>query len=115
MAALAVGLGVIVSAPAALAGTHTLRWTHPDPATVDGFKVHTSVDGGAFDNGIDLSKPLVNGQGIFVSTITVPDGVQVELRMSAYSNVTGLGSVLSAAANTFFLLGAPGKPQVVFP
>ena len=113
--AVAVAITLMLLAPAAFAGTTTLRWTHPDPASVDGFRVHTSVAGAGYDSGVDVAKPAPDASGIYMATVPVPDGVQVDLKMSAYSFSSGLASSLSANSNSLFLLGAPGQPMVVLP
>jgi hypothetical protein len=115
---LALGLlvaALLIAPTSALAGNKTLRWTHPDPASVDGFRVHQSISGGAYDSGVDVFKPAPDANGIYLATVQVPDGVQVDLRMTAYSYTSGLSSALSANANSLFLLGAPGQPMVVLP
>ena len=102
-------------APAALAGSATLRWTHPDATSVDGFRVHQSVAGGGFDLGVDVAKPSLDAGGVYTATVSVPDGVAVALRMSAYNSASGLSSEFSANENQTHFLGAPGRPMVVLP
>ena len=107
-------LAALLTAPA-LARTEGLSWQHGDPSVVTGFRVHVGQASGSYQQVIDVGIPASSG-GTFSHTITVPDGDDVYVAITAY-DANGLESVYSneafraAPPPTVDPLGQPGQPQ----
>jgi len=111
-----VGLGA--AAGAAEADQDVLvRWSHPQPSLVDGFRIHTRTEGAAHDTGTDVGLPALGLDGRYEANIPIPEGVQVYIRLSAYNSVGA--SPLSTRENGYLVetggetLGKPGRPVLV--
>lgn len=112
---LAAAAVLLASAPSAWAGTATVRWTHPDPDAVEGFLVHQrTLPDGVFD-ATDVYKPTPDYNGVYVVVIPVPDGIPVEVSVSAYNRTAGLTSEMSVRKNRIHFPGPPGQPTPVVP
>lgn len=74
----------------AFARTETLRWTHTDPSTVAGFRVHWRAGSGATTSE-DAGIPSRDSAGIYSYSIVVDDAADVYVYLTAY-NSKGLTS-----------------------
>ena len=108
----AVGFSALLSliASAASARTELLRWQHPAPSAVAGFKVYVGNAAGVYQTTLDLGLPTASG-GVFSYSLQVPDASSVYISVSAYGP-TGLEGVKSNEQLRLGQLGAPGKPQI---
>lgn len=97
-------------ATAAAARTEVLRWQHPDPTTVAGFKVYVGSSAGSYQTTLDVGMPTASG-GVFSYSLQVPDANTVFVSVSAYGP-TGLEGPKSNEQQRLGLLGTPGKPQI---
>jgi len=97
-------------ASAASARSELLRWQHPDPTTVAGFKVYIGNATGVYQTTLDVGMPTASN-GVFSYSLQVPDANTVFVVVSAYGP-TGLEGVKSNEKRLLGLLGTPGKPQV---
>lgn len=77
------------------AGTRveTLRWAHPDPSDVAGFRVHVGSAPGVYDRSIDVGLPAQGG-GVFTYDLAVPSDADVYVAVTAY-DADGLASPFS--------------------
>jgi hypothetical protein len=98
--------------------TITLRWRHPAPERVVGFRVHIGPAPGEYTRTVDLGRPSPDAEGVFHAQIEVPDGAPVHVAISAY----GAGGEESSrsddwaptpAAAAPAAPAAPGQPKVV--
>jgi hypothetical protein len=108
-----IALAVLLSLVASAAGARTelLRWQHPDPSTVSGFKVYVGNASGSYQTTLDVGKPAPSG-GVFSYSLQVPDSNTVFVAVSAYGP-TGLEGARSNEKQRLGLLGTPGKPQII--
>jgi len=90
--ALAATLLLAVGA-AAQTRTETLRWTHPTPSEVEGFRVHYGTSSRVYTQQIDVRLPPTDA-GAFVYDLVVPEADDIYVAVSAY-DADGLSSVLS--------------------
>jgi hypothetical protein len=97
-------------ASGASARSELLRWNHPDPSTVAGFKVYVGNASGTYQTTLDVGKPTPSG-GVFSYSLQVPDPNTVFVAVSAYGP-TGLEGTRSNEQQRLGLLGTPGKPQI---
>ena len=95
---------------AASARSELLRWQHPNPVTVAGFKVYVGNAAGVYQTTLDIGMPTASG-GVFSYSLQVPDANSVYISVSAYGP-TGLEGVKSNEQLRLGLLGTPGKPQI---
>jgi hypothetical protein len=107
----AVAVGVLLLAAAASARTEQLRWQHPDPSTVAGFKVYVGNAPGVYQTTLDVGMPTASS-GVFSYSLQIPDADTVYVTVSAYGP-TGLEGPKSNEQERLGLLGTPGKPQIV--
>jgi hypothetical protein len=117
LSALAACAALCLVAGAAGAETVTLRWRHPAPERVAGFRAHVGGAPGAYTRSIDLGRPTPDAAGVYRARIEVEDGERTHLAVSAYDE-TGRESARSnewARSSTIPVLGTPGRPQVVEP
>lgn len=86
-------LGVVLPALALAAATaasgagtrvETLRWAHPNPAKVAGFRVHVGSASRQYDQVLDVGRPPASA-GVFTYDLTVPDTADVYVAVSAYA------------------------------
>ena len=61
-----------------------IRWTHPKPETVDGFRFFVAVPGTPSLKSGDLGLPTPDGEGIYHATLSVPS-VPVAVGVAAYN------------------------------
>jgi hypothetical protein len=109
--ALALLAAIVATASAASARTEVLRFQHPDPSTVSGFKVYVGSSPGVYQTTLDIGKPAASS-GVFSYSLQVPDPNTVYVSVSAYGS-TGLESPKSNEQQRLGLLGTPGKPQIM--
>lgn len=108
--AVAFGALLLLMASAAAARSELLRWQHPAPASVAGFKVYVGNAPGVSQTTLDIGMPTASG-GVFSYSLQVPDANSVYIRVSAYGP-TGLEGVKSNEQLRLGQLGTPGKPQI---
>jgi hypothetical protein len=78
----------------ASARTETLRWSHPDPASVDGYRVYYGNASRVYSWQVDVQTPPTDSQGAFVYDLEVDDTATVYVAVTAYT-----GSLESAYSN----------------
>lgn len=110
LCALGLALAVLACAAAASARTETLRWQHPSPSTVAGFKVYVGNASRSYQTKLDVGLPTPSS-GVYSYSLQVPDSDTVYVSVSAYGS-TGLEGALSNEQLRPGLLGTPGKPQI---
>jgi len=111
-------LAALTAAPApGRSETITLRWRHPVPTRVAGFRVQLGHAPGVAAETIDVGRPEADAAGIYRARIELPDAAASYISVVAY-DATGAESPRS---NEWLrpqgppLLGAPGRPEVVEP
>jgi len=117
LSALAVCAALCLAAPAVQAETITLRWRHPAPERVVGFRAYVGRAPGDYTRTIDLGRPTPDAAGVYRARVEVDDGERTHLAVSAYDEA-GQESARSnewARSSTVPVLGMPGRPQVVEP
>jgi hypothetical protein len=62
-----------------------LRWSHPDAADVDGFRVHYGTSPGSYTVTRDVGRPAPSG-GVFSYGLTVADDATVYVAITAYGS-----------------------------
>ena len=77
---LAIGL---MAAGEAGARTERLRWTHPDPGSVDLYTIHVGLSSRSYDTTQDVVAPPKDGDNAFFVDITVADDATVFVAVSA--------------------------------
>ncbi len=90
----------------AQARTETLRWSHPTPADVDGFRVHYGTSSGSYPTTIEVGRPGDDGQGNFSYPIQVADDATVYVVTTAF----GAGFLDSDFSNEKVLPAPSGSP-----
>lgn len=110
MRALGLGLALLACASVASARSELLRWNHPAPTTVAGFKVYVGNAPGVYQTTLDVGKPAA-AAGVFSYSLQIPDPDSVYVAVSAYGP-TGLEGVRSNEQSRPGQLGIPGKPQI---
>jgi hypothetical protein len=85
-------VGLLVAGEAD-ARTERVRWTHPDPGTVERYTIHVGDSPGSYDSTQDVVAPPTDGEGAFYTDITVADQATVYLAVTAFAN--GLDSDFS--------------------
>jgi hypothetical protein len=108
--AAALGALLLALASAAVARTELLRWQHPDPSTVAGFKVYVGDSPGVYQTTLDVGMPTASG-GVFSYSLQVPNSNTVFVTVSAYG-ATGLEGPKSNEQQRLGQLGTPGKPMI---
>jgi hypothetical protein len=107
---LSVGALFLGFAVGAQARTETLRWQHPTPAQVAGFRLLVGNASGSYQTTLDLGMPTASA-GVYSYALQVPDSNTVYVTLTAYGS-TGTDSPHSNEQRRLGLLGAPGTPQV---
>ena len=101
------------------ARTETLRWTHPDAAGVDGYRVHYGTETGVYTSHIEVGAPAPDPDGVFVYDLEVDDAATVYVAVTAYA-----GDLESIPSNErtrspsedsppVLTIGTPGRPTVI--
>lgn len=109
----ALGLAALVLSLAGTASARTelLRWSHPSPSTVAGFKVYVGGASGSYQTTVDVGLPSPSG-GVYSYSLQVPDASTVYVAVSAYGP-TGLEGPKSNEQQRLGFLGVPGRPEIV--
>ncbi len=105
----AAGLLALSSSPA-FARTENVRWQHPAPNSVAGFKVHVGPSSGNYSQTIDVGLP-VSGS-VFAHALNVSNNAAVYIAITAYDS-TGRESAFSNEGFRPVPLGQPGQPTLV--
>lgn len=117
LAALAACVALLGVAAPARAETVTLRWRHPAPERVAGFRAHLGSAPGVYTRTVDLGRPTPDADGVYRARVEVGDAERTHLAVSAYDE-DGRESPRSnewARASRAPVLGTPGRPEVVEP
>lgn len=69
----------------ASARIETLRWSHENPAAVDGYHVHYGIESEVYAWQIDVGTPDTDADGNFVYDLDVPDTATVYVAVTAYA------------------------------
>jgi hypothetical protein len=69
----------------ASARTETLRWSHPDAASVDGYRVYYGSASRAYSWHVDVGTPSTDSEGAFVYDLEVDDTATVYVAVKAYA------------------------------
>jgi hypothetical protein len=101
---------VTALASAASARTELLRWQHPNPSAVAGFKIYVGNAPGVYQTTLDVGMPAASA-GVFSYSLQVPDANTVYVAVSAY-DAAGLDSPRSNEQQRLGQLGTPGQPQI---
>lgn len=109
------GLATLLLAAQADARTELLQFTHPDPSSVDTFRVYVGSGTGQSDL---LSEPVTplgppNSAGTFTFVIELESQATLFIRMTAVAD--SLESEASNEIQRRVPLGLPGQPTVVLP
>ena len=109
-------LTVLVVGFEASARTERLRWVHPQPATVDGFRVYYGTASGVYTSQVDVGIPPTDAEQAFVYDLEVPDAATVYVAVTAIGG--GLESDLSnekmrSPSQPPAGIGTPGRPTLV--
>ena len=67
--------------------TETLRWSHPDPSGVEGFRVYYGASSGNYSEAFDVGLPPTDGSGNFVYDLQVPQDQAVYVAVTAYADL----------------------------
>lgn len=110
MRGLGFGMALLLGAAAANARSELLRWQHPAPATVAGFRVYVGNAPGQYQTTLDVGLAAASG-GVFSHTLQIPDADSAYVAVSAYGP-TGLEGPRSNEQLRPGTLGVPGKPQI---
>ena len=108
--ALALMALLLTLAGSASARTELLRWQHPSPSTVAGFKIYVGNAPGIYQTTLDAGMPTASG-GVYSYSLQVPDANTVYVSVSAYGS-SGLEGAKSNEQQRLGQLGTPGKPQI---
>lgn len=96
---------------AAEARVVSLRWSHPNAANVDGFRLHYGTSPGSHPTTVDIGRPTPSG-GVFNHDLVVGDTVSVYVVLSAY----GSGFTESVLSNEkFFAAPVSTTPTTTAP
>ena len=108
--ALWTGAVLIAFAAPASARVETLRWSHPDPSMVGGFRIHYGTSSRTYIQTIDVGKPTPIG-GVYTFSLSVPDADTVYVGATAY----GSGFPASDYSNEMRFDGIVPPPPVTPP
>ncbi len=114
----------LFAASLAEARSVTVRWRHPAPARVAGFRIHLGGAPGDYTRVVDVGRLTADAQGIYHFELEVADDGPTYLVVTAYG-AKGEESVPSNEAlrsptptgddAAGLRLGTPGRPHVVGP
>jgi hypothetical protein len=108
--AVASAAALALVASAAHARSELLRWQHPNPSSVAGFKVYVGSASGSYQTTIDVGLPTPSS-GVYSYSLQVSDADSVYVAVSAYGP-TGLEGPRSNEQLRRGLLSKPGKPAL---
>jgi hypothetical protein len=84
LAPVLVGLGLLaLAAGEARALVQTLRWTHPSPTAVSGFRLHVGLAPGSYHEIVELGLPARDANGVYSRSVTLPDDATRFLALTA--------------------------------
>lgn len=107
---LAASFTIGLDAPAQGQRVEQLRWTHPNPSEVAGYRVYWGDSPGSYDSQVDTGIPATDASGAYVYSLSFTSGAAIYVAVTAY-NAQGLESALSneKSGNP---IGQPGQPQL---
>jgi len=106
---------ILGHAEAGEARTETIRWMHPAPSGVAGFRLTWVYETSANATTVDVGVPS-SESGVYAVEIEVPDDRDVYFTMTAYDaqgRESQQSNVLLRVAPQNLPLGQPGRPEVV--
>ncbi len=117
---IALALGLVGLAGTAEARTETLRWAHPNPSAVTGFRAYKGSSSGNYTTTIELGKPTPDASGVFSFPLSLGDTESAYIVLRAYDASNNLSSpsnerLYAPAGTSTSPLGAPGTPSLVLP
>jgi hypothetical protein len=89
-----------------------LRWSHPAPANVGGFRVHWGTSSGSYATTVNVGKPSPSG-GVYTYDLTVGDSVTAYVVISAYGS--GYTDSVYSNQKTFAPATTPPPPPPTTP
>ncbi|MBW1688233.1 MAG: hypothetical protein JRS35_24615 [Deltaproteobacteria bacterium] len=101
------------------ARTETLRWSHPDAAGVEGYRVYYGTETGVYTSQIDIGAPAPDPNGVLLYDLDVDDAATIYVAVTAYA-----GDQESIPSNEQerspsesspppLTVGIPGRPTLV--
>lgn len=113
-------LGLLGLAGTAEARTETLRWAHPNPGAVSGFRAYKGSASGSYTTTIELGKPTPDASGVMSFPLTLGDAESAYIVLRAYDGSNNLSApsnerVYAPAGSGSNPLGVPGAPTLVLP
>lgn len=91
-----------------LASADTIKWTHVDPASVTGYRIHYGTSSGIYSTTIDVPPLLPDEGGIYYYEVDLPDTV-IYLAVTAYNSN---GESAYSNEGQFITIGKPGTPFI---
>jgi hypothetical protein len=70
---------------AAQTRVETVRWWHPNPSAVDGYKVYYGTSSGSYTTSTDVGIPATDSQGAYTYGLSVPSSQTVYIAITAYA------------------------------
>ena len=62
--------------------TIAIRWNHPDPASVEHFRIYWGLEAREYVTYLDVGKPASEG-GVFETQVLVPEGLTIYVALTA--------------------------------
>lgn len=81
----------LLSAVSATARDEVIRWRQDTPAGIAGYELEWGTSSGSYNGAIDLSLPPADADGVYSTTVSVPDDAAVYMVLHSYDN-SGLRS-----------------------
>jgi len=130
---LVLAIGVWGAPAPASARSEALRWSHPSPSTVRGFRVYWGTQAGRYSHNVDAGLPARDPAGNFVYQLNVPASGTIFIAVSAYDSAGRESALSNSQARSAApapvggpapgvqapapapagALGRPGKPQLL--
>lgn len=81
----------LLSAVGAAARDEVIRWRQDTPTGIAGYELEWGTSSGSYGGAIDLSLPPADADGVYTSTVSVPDGAAIYMVLHSYDG-SGLRS-----------------------
>jgi len=120
---LSLATGLVGLPGVAEARTETLRWAHPNPGAVSGFRAYKGSASGSYTTTIELGKPTPDASGVFSFPLTLGDTESAYIVLRAYDASNNLSTPSNerlfapsgSGSSGSGALGAPGTPTLILP
>jgi len=86
LSGLIVVAAILTAGTAASARTESLRWYHPSPDEISGYRVHWGTGSRSYSSTINVGKLAANADGVVSYSLTVPDEQTVFVAVTAYDS-----------------------------